>query len=41
LIHKPTPSLVDQSLRAVEAKTLTDGDGFGLGRYGEPPEPGL
>ena len=41
LIHKPAHSLVDQSLRAVEAKTPTNGDGFGLGWYGERPEPGL
>ena len=41
LIYKPAHSLVDQSLRAVEAKTPTNGDGFGIGWYGERPAPGL
>ena len=31
----PTHSLVHQSLHAEEAKTGTNGDGFGLGWYGE------
>jgi len=34
-------SLVHQSLRAEEAKTVTNGDGFGVGWYGERAEPGL
>lgn len=37
----PSHSLVHQSLHAAEAKTETNGDGFGLGWYGERPEPGL
>ena len=34
-------SLVHQSLHAAEAKTGTNGDGFGIGWYGERSEPGL
>jgi glutamine amidotransferase len=34
-------SLITQSLRALEATTGTNGDGFGLGWYGDHPEPGL
>jgi glutamine amidotransferase len=34
-------SLVRQSQHAAEAKTGTNGDGFGLGWYGERPHPGL
>jgi predicted glutamine amidotransferase len=41
LVCAPTHSLVHQSLHAEEAKTGTNGDGFGLGWYGERPEPGL
>ena len=41
LVCAPTHSLVHQSLHATEAKTETNGDGFGLGWYGERPEPGL
>ena len=41
LVCAPTHSLVHQSLHAAEAKTETNGDGFGLGWYGERPEPGL
>lgn len=41
LICAPAHSLVHQSLHAEEAKTATNGDGFGLGWYGERPEPGL
>ena len=37
----PAHSLVHQSLHATEAKTETNGDGFGIGWYGERPEPGL
>ena len=37
----PAHSLVHQSLHATEAKTETNGDGFGIGWYGEPEEPGL
>lgn len=41
LVAKPDHSLIHQSLHAAEAKTETNGDGFGLGWYGERPEPGL
>ena len=41
LVSAPTHSLIDQSLHAQEAKTGTNGDGFGLGWYGERPTPGL
>ena len=41
LVCAPRHSLVHQSLHAAEAKTETNGDGFGIGWYGERPEPGL
>lgn len=41
LIAKPRHSLLRQSLRAEEAKTVTNGDGFGIGWYGERPEPAV
>jgi predicted glutamine amidotransferase len=41
LVCAPAHSLVHQSLHAAEAKTGTNGDGFGIGWYGERPEPGL
>ena len=41
LIAKPRHSLVRQSLRAEEAKTVTNGDGFGIGWYGERVEPAV
>ena len=41
LVCAPCRSLVHQSLHASEGKTETNGDGFGLGWYGERPEPGL
>jgi predicted glutamine amidotransferase len=41
LVCAPAHSLVHQSLHAAEAKTETNGDGFGIGWYGERPEPGL
>ncbi len=41
LVCKPRHSLVRQSLQAVEAKTVTNGDGFGVGWYGERPSPGV
>jgi glutamine amidotransferase len=41
LVCKPRHSLVRQSLRAVEAKTVTNGDGFGVGWYGERECPGV
>jgi predicted glutamine amidotransferase len=41
LIAKPRHSLMRQSLRAEEAKTVTNGDGFGIGWYADRPEPGV
>jgi glutamine amidotransferase len=41
LIARPRHSLMRQSLRAEEAKTVTNGDGFGVGWYGEREEPGV
>jgi glutamine amidotransferase len=41
LIASPSHSLVHQSLHASESKTETNGDGFGVGWYGERAEPGL
>jgi predicted glutamine amidotransferase len=41
LICRPKHSLVRQSLRAEEAKVVTNGDGFGVGWYGERDTPGL
>jgi predicted glutamine amidotransferase len=41
LVCAPAHSLVHQSLHACEAKTGTNGDGFGIGWYGERPAPGL
>jgi len=41
LVCKPQHSLVRQSLRAEEAKVATNGDGFGVGWYGERAEPGV
>lgn len=41
VVSKPCHSLIHQSICASEAKTATNGDGFGLGWYGERPEPGL
>ena len=41
LVCAPCHSLVHQSLHASEGKTETNGDGFGMGWYGERPVPGL
>jgi glutamine amidotransferase len=41
LVCAPAHSLVHQSLQADEGKTRTNGDGFGLGWYGEREVPGL
>jgi hypothetical protein len=41
LVCAPAHSLVQQSLHAHEAKTETNGDGFGLGWYGERETPGV
>ena len=41
LVCAPRHSLVHQSLHAEQAKTGTNGDGFGIGWYGERSEPGI
>ncbi len=41
LICQPRHSLVRQSLRSEEAKTVTNGDGFGIGWYGDRPNPAV
>jgi glutamine amidotransferase len=41
LVAAPTHSLIHQSLHATEAKTGTNGDGFGIGWYGERRTPGM
>jgi glutamine amidotransferase len=40
-VTAPAHSLVVQSMRALESSSNTNGDGFGLGWYGEHDEPGL
>jgi glutamine amidotransferase len=40
-VTNPSNSLVAQSISALEATVSVNGDGFGLGWYGEHPEPGL
>jgi predicted glutamine amidotransferase len=40
-VTAPAHSLVEQSLRALESTASTNGDGFGMGWYGEHAEPGL
>ena len=41
LITAPCHSLIHQSLHAAEGKTETNGDGFGVGWFGERDTPGL
>ena len=41
LLFEPEHSLIDQSLEARYGEHPTNGDGFGVGWYGERPEPGL
>lgn len=41
LIFKPRHSLIDQSLAARSSETTTNGDGFGVGWYGERENPGV
>lgn len=41
VVTKPCHSLIHQSMQATEAKTGTNGDGFGIGWYGERPAPGV
>jgi predicted glutamine amidotransferase len=40
-VTAPAHSLIEQSIRALESAASTNGDGFGLGWYGEHDEPGL
>ncbi len=40
-VTEPHHSLISQSLNALEATASINGDGFGLGWYGEYKEPGL
>src|SRR5882672_7060519 len=41
LIASPSHSLIKQSIHATESRSETNGDGFGLGWYGERERPGL
>ncbi len=41
LVAEPAHSLIAQSLHAAECKAATNGDGFGIGWYGEQDIPGL
>ena len=41
VVCTPRHSLLHQSLKAEEARTVTNGDGFGVGWYGERAEPGV
>jgi len=41
LLFKPKHSLIDQSLSATHGVTTTNGDGFGVGWYGDGAVPGL
>ena len=41
VVCTPRHSLVRQALRAEEARTVTNGDGFGVGWYGDRAEPGV
>lgn len=41
VVCAPAHSLLQQSLHAHEARTVTNGDGFGVGWYGEHAGPGL
>ena len=41
VLFKTDHSLIDQSLRALDASTTTNGDGFGVGWYGKRDVPGV
>lgn len=41
VLFKTDHSLIDQSLRAVNSPTTTNGDGFGIGWYGKRDQPGV
>src|SRR5439155_14440111 len=40
-LYTPAHSLIDQSLHSRLGAETTNGDGFGVGWYGEPPTPGV
>jgi glutamine amidotransferase len=40
-VTEPSHSLISQSIKALESTVSTNGDGFGLGWYGDYPDPGL
>ncbi len=40
-VTEPEHSLISQSIHALESTASINGDGFGLGWYGQHPEPGL
>ncbi len=41
VLFRPVHSLIDQSLHSRMGATTTNGDGFGIGWYGDGPEPAL
>ncbi len=41
VLFKPENSLIRQSLQARESRSVTNGDGFGVGWYGHHDKPGL
>ena len=41
LLFRPKHSLIDQSLHSRMGATTTNGDGFGIGWYGDGPTPAL
>ncbi len=41
MVTRPARSLVHQSLHAAQCRTTTNGDGFGLGWYGDRDTPGV
>ena len=41
LLFKPKHSLIDQSLHSRFGATTTNGDGFGIGWYGDTPTPAV
>jgi glutamine amidotransferase len=41
LLFRPAHSIIDQSLHSRLGVTTTNGDGFGIGWYGERPEPAV
>jgi predicted glutamine amidotransferase len=41
ILFKPENSLIQQSLRAQRSRSVTNGDGFGVGWYSDHPHPGV